>query len=122
MGGVGIAHLFGHLADAQGRIGHQLFGALDAYKVKQIIECLPQMLVQQLGQVPLADIAVVGHIQEGQALIVVFSDVRLGLTDQKAVGIFGLRRRFGLLGGGEGVQDACHILQRLVQLLHFRGL
>ena len=123
MGRIRVPHPLGHLADAQGRGGHQPLGLADAHRVELVVKGLPQVLVEQLAQVPLAHVAVVGHVLEGDALGEVLRDVALGPADQEAVGVLLPRRGRGRLPlRGQAVQHAGHIRQGLVELVHLGGL
>ncbi len=122
MGGIEIARPLGHLADAQSRVVHQPFGLANAYRIQQIVEGLIQALVEQLGQAPPADIAVVGHVLEGRPLGAVPCDIGLSLADQKAAGVLAPRLGIRIRLRRQTVQHAGHVLQRHSQLVHFGGL
>ena len=53
MGGIGIAHPLGHLADTQSRVLHEFLGLTHPHGVEQVVKGLAQVAVEQLGQVPL---------------------------------------------------------------------
>lgn len=50
VGGIGVAHPLGHLADARRRVGHQPLGLADPLGVEQVIEGLAQVLVGGLDR------------------------------------------------------------------------
>ena len=77
------------------------------------------MLIQQFGQVPLADVAVVCHLLEGEPLGAVLHNIGMGPADQEAVGVLSPFRRLRLRRGRQPVQHVGHVLQGLVQLLRF---
>ena len=59
MSRIGISYLLGDFTDAKGRIFQQFLRFLHPDTVQQIIKRNPEMLVQQLGQIPLAYVTVI---------------------------------------------------------------
>ena len=120
MGSVRIAHHFPDLTDFQFRVSQQLLGLLNANGIKDIIEALLRIPVQQLGQVPLGYIAAVRHGLKCQLLVVVLLHEAQGLIDDEAAGVLVLL--FLFLHGLLFVQALHHRGQRLFDFLHFGGL
>ena len=62
MGHVAVADQRGNVMDATGGVGQQLLGALHPQGVDDVQKALLQVTVDELGQVPLTDVDVVGYV------------------------------------------------------------
>ena len=76
--------LLGDVTDPKGRIGQKFLGFCDADRVQMLGKALPGVAVQELAQMPLADVGVVGHFGERQLFCVVFLHVTYRLFDDEA--------------------------------------
>ena len=124
MGGIRIAHGLADLPDLQAGVGQHKLCLADADGVEDVVEALPLVAVEQLGQVPLGHVATVRHRLEAQLLLVVLLHIiqRL-INDEAARALGGLILR--LLTGGDlppPIQLLHHGLQGLLDLVHLGGL
>ena len=121
---VAVPDLFSYLMNAHGGVLQQLLGLFDAHTAQQVKEALIGMLIDKLGQVPLADVHALGHVAEADMLGAMVAHIVQRGTDDEASGlaVFGGFLGGGLLCGRHGVQQSGHSLHGLGQFVHFTGL
>ena len=127
MGHVAVADQRGNVVDAAGGVDQQLLGALHPQGVDDVQKALLQVTVDELGQVPLTDVDVVGYVAQGQVLGVVLANVLHGRTGDESARFAGVFGGFGLWlqsgrRRGSLVQTGLHGGNGLPELLHVAGL
>lgn len=68
------SHLFGNIADPQGRVLQKLLRLFHADMVQSFRKILPRIFIQQFAQMPLAHINIIRHISQLQPFRIVRLD------------------------------------------------
>ena len=119
-----VAHLLRHGVHPHGGVGQKHLGPVDAHAAKQVKKALPRVAVDELGQMPLADVHMIGHVSQADMGMAMAAHVfQRGVDDEAARlaapgGI--VLRAFPL--GGQRVQTGGHEAHSLVDFIHFTGL
>ena len=119
--GIAIPYALANVADLELRVGQQLLRPFNANLVEQVVKTLLQMAVEELTQVPLGHIAVIGNVLQRDLIRKALLHKLHRLAHEKAA--CGLRFLHGFfLREPRRAEVFGHRAHGLVDLVHLGGL